>query len=196
MVFLFGLNLLHQQMTAQYAFFCGSSTKKAEFCLVTKESCLNRGKMQYIMLMNVITWMTWELNLRWSLSTTITGLNDRELCGLCIGVYGVGGNKQLLMKGRVTKAFECDVLIVLNLNLLKKICLLISLQTYLRWQWKQQLEGTFSVAFTTMVWLIKWNQDIPFFSKYWVHVIHNLVRSTAFHVSNDFLWSFYKIYYS
>jgi hypothetical protein len=35
--------------------FCGRSTMKEEFCLVTKKSCLNRGKMIYILLMNVIT---------------------------------------------------------------------------------------------------------------------------------------------
>jgi hypothetical protein len=35
--------------------FCQSSTENDEFCLVTKESWLNRGKMLYIMLMSVIT---------------------------------------------------------------------------------------------------------------------------------------------
>jgi hypothetical protein len=39
---------------------------------------------------------------------------------------GVGGYEQFLMKGRVTKAFESDVLKALNLTLKKKICLLIS----------------------------------------------------------------------
>ena len=56
-----------------------------------------------------------------------------------------------LMKRRVTKAFESDSLKALNLNLKKKNSL-FSLQTYMRWQWKQRLKGTFSMAFTKFDW--------------------------------------------
>jgi hypothetical protein len=44
-----------------------------------------------------------------------------EVPGLCIVQCGVGGCEQVIMKGRVTKSFESDVLKVLNINLKKKI---------------------------------------------------------------------------
>ena len=56
-----------------------------------------------------------------------------EVLGLCIGQCGMGGYKQVIMKGSATKAFKSDVLKVLNLNLKQKNSL-FSLQTYIRWQ--------------------------------------------------------------
>ena len=92
-------------MIAQYSIFCGSTTKKDEFLLVTKESCLNRGTnalytVDECDLINGI-----RVKLTWTLSggdtcaplfVTVTGLNDREMqteCdmlvvkvpGLCVG---------------------------------------------------------------------------------------------------------------
>jgi hypothetical protein len=96
--------------------FCGSITKKDEFRLISKESCLNRGTNAVYNVDECDHMNDMRVKLTWTLSgggtsaslfVTVTGLNDREMqteCDmlvvevpdLCVGVCGVGGNERLV----------------------------------------------------------------------------------------------------